>query len=97
VLDEVDADNAFIQYDTFHAQRVEGERAATVQRLLPRTGHMQLADNPGHHEPGTGGINFEFLFAHLEGIGYTGWMGCEYKPIAGTEAGLGWRERLSPR
>ncbi len=95
ILDEVGADNAFIQYDIYHAQRMEGELAATIERHLPRIAHMQLADNPGRHEPGTGEINFTFLFAHLDRIGYTGHIGCEYRPAAGTEAGLGWRERLT--
>ena len=97
ILDDVGADNAFIQYDIYHAQRMEGELAATAQTLLPRIGHIQLADNPGRHEPGTGEINFPFLFAHLDRIGYDGWIGCEYKPTATTEAGLGWRERLASR
>jgi len=94
ILDEVGADNAFIQYDIYHAQRMEGELAATVQKALPRIGHIQLADNPGRNEPGTGEINYAFLFAHLDRIGYDGWIGCEYKPATTTEAGLGWRERL---
>ncbi len=94
VLDEVGADNAFVQYDIYHAQRMEGELAATLQKYLPRIGHIQLADNPGRNEPGSGEINYPFLFAHLDRIGYSGWIGCEYKPAATTEAGLGWRERL---
>lgn len=89
ILDDVGADNAFLQYDIYHAQRMEGELAATMQRQLARIGHMQLADNPGRHEPGTGEINFAFLFNHLDHIGYTGWIGCEYHPVARTEAGLG--------
>ena len=94
ILDEVGADNAFVQYDIYHAQRMEGELAATLQKYLPRIGHVQLADNPGRNEPGSGEINYPFLFAHLDRIGYSGWIGCEYKPAATTEAGLGWRERL---
>ncbi len=94
ILDEVGADNAFLQYDIYHAQRMEGELAATLQRHLPRIAHVQLADNPGRHEPGTGEIDYAFLFAHLDRIGYDGWIGCEYKPAGATEAGLGWRERL---
>ncbi len=90
ILDEVGAPNAFVQYDIYHAQRVEGELAATLQKHLPRIAHVQLADNPGRNEPGTGEINYPFLFAHLDRIGYTGWVGCEYKPAQGTEAGLGW-------
>jgi len=92
ILDEVGSDNAFVQYDIYHAQRMEGELAATMQKHLKRIGHMQLADNPGRNEPGTGEINYRFLFAHIDRIGYTGWIGCEYKPAAATEAGLGWRK-----
>jgi hydroxypyruvate isomerase len=95
ILAEVGADNAFIQYDIYHAQRMEGELAATMQTHLPRIGHIQLADNPGRHEPGSGEIHYPFLFAHLDRIGYDGWIGCEYKPAGTTEAGLGWRERLA--
>jgi hydroxypyruvate isomerase len=94
ILDDVGADNAFVQYDIYHAQRMEGELAATVQKYLPRIGHIQLADNPGRNEPGSGEINWRFLFAHLDRIGYAGWIGCEYKPAAGTESGLGWRQQL---
>ncbi len=94
ILDEVGADNAFVQYDIYHAQRMEGELAATMQQHLARIGHIQLADNPGRHEPSTGEINFPFLFAHLDRIGYSGWIGCEYKPATTTEAGLGWRQQL---
>jgi hydroxypyruvate isomerase len=94
ILDAVGADNAFVQYDIYHAQRMEGELAATVQKHLHRIGHIQLADNPGRNEPGTGEINYPFLFAHLDRIGYTGWIGCEYKPATTTEAGLGWHQRI---
>ena len=93
LLDEVGADNAFVQYDIYHAQRMEGELAATMQKHLARIGHIQLADNPGRNEPGSGEIHYDFLFAHLDRIGYAGWIGCEYKPKADTAAGLGWIER----
>jgi hypothetical protein len=94
LLAEVGADNAFMQYDIYHAQRMEGELAATIRSYLPRIGHIQLADNPGRNEPGTGEIHYPFLFAHLDRIGYQGWIGCEYKPATTTEAGLGWRQSL---
>ena len=94
LLDAVGADNAFVQYDLYHAQRMEGELAATLQKHLHRIGHVQMADNPGRHEPGTGEMNYPFLFAHLDRIGYTGWVGCEYKPATTTEAGLGWRQAM---
>ena len=90
ILDEVGADNAFVQYDVYHAQRTEGELAGTLQKHLSRIGHIQLADNPGRNEPGTGEINYPFLFAHIDRLGYAGWIGCEYKPATTTEAGLGW-------
>ena len=90
ILDAVGADNLFVQYDMYHAQRMEGELAATIAQHLQRIGHMQLADNPGRHEPGTGEINFTFLFDHLDRLGYSGWIGCEYKPTTTTAAGLGW-------
>ena len=95
ILVEVGADNAFVQYDIYHAQRMEGELSATMQKYLPRIGHIQLADNPGRNEPGTGEINYAFLFAHLDRIGYDGWIGCEYKPATTTEAGLGWRAQFA--
>ncbi len=95
LLDEVGADNAFLQYDIYHAQRMEGEIAATLSRHVNRIAHVQLADNPGRNEPGTGELNYPFLFAHLDRIGYRGWVGCEYKPATTTEAGLGWRKRLA--
>ena len=96
LLDEVGADNAFLQYDIYHAQRTEGELAATMEKHLDRIAHVQLADNPGRHEPGTGEIRYEFLFPHLDRIGYRGWVGCEYKPATTTEAGLGWIRALAP-
>lgn len=94
VLDEVGAPNAFVQYDIYHAQRMEGELAGTLQKNLSRIGHIQIADNPGRNEPGTGEINFAFLFDFIDRIGYTGHIGAEYKPAALTEAGLGWMNAL---
>jgi len=95
ILDEVGLANVYVQYDLYHAQRTEGELAGTLSRHLARIGHVQLADNPGRHEPGTGEMNYAFLFRHLDSIGYNGWVGCEYKPAGLTEDGLGWRERLA--
>ena len=94
LIDEVGSDNLFVQYDIYHAQRMEGELSATLQKNLARIGHIQLADNPGRNEPGTGEINYPFLFQLIDRIGYTGTIGCEYKPAGTTEAGLGWREKL---
>jgi hydroxypyruvate isomerase len=71
-------------------QVMEGDIARTLQNHLARIAHVQLADNPGRNEPGTGEINYPFLFRHLDEIGYRGWIGCEYKPKATTAEGLGW-------
>ncbi len=90
VLDEVAAGNAFLQYDLFHMQIMEGNLAETLERLLTRIGHIQLADVPGRHEPGTGEINFDFLLRHIDRIGYSGWIGCEYNPLGDTVEGLKW-------
>jgi hydroxypyruvate isomerase len=90
LIAEVGSDNLYVQYDIYHAQIMEGDLARTMETNLARIAHIQLADNPGRHEPGTGEINYPFLFAHLDKIGYAGWIGCEYKPLAATEAGLGW-------
>lgn len=95
ILVEVGEDNAFLQYDIYHAQRMEGELAGTLQKYFPLIRHVQLADNPGRNEPGTGEINYPFLFALLDRLGYSGWIGCEYKPATTTESGLGWRQQLA--
>jgi hydroxypyruvate isomerase len=95
LIDSVGADNLFVQYDVYHAQRTEGELAKTVEKHLARIAHIQVADNPGRNEPGTGEINYPFLFKHLDRIGYDGWIGCEYKPAADTRAGLDWIANLA--
>jgi hydroxypyruvate isomerase len=82
--------NLQLQYDIYHMQIMEGDLARTLEDNLAVIRHVQLADNPGRHEPGTGEINYRFLFEHLDRIGYAGWVGCEYKPLTTTEAGLGW-------
>jgi hydroxypyruvate isomerase len=92
VLNAAGEGNAFLQYDFFHMQIMEGDLARTVERLLARIGHIQLADVPGRHEPGTGEINFAFLLRHLDAIGYSGWVGCEYNPQGDTLEGLKWAQ-----
>jgi hydroxypyruvate isomerase len=91
ILRDVGSDNLYVQYDIYHMQRMEGELAATIKANLPKIAHLQLADNPGRNEPGTGEINYRFLFGFLDAIGYDGWIGCEYKPKGKTADGLGWR------
>lgn len=93
ILDAVGADNAFLQYDIYHAQRMEGELANTIQKHLSRIAHIQLADNPGRNEPGTGEIHYDYLFGLLDRLGYAGYIGCEYKPLKSTAAGLGWMDQ----
>ena len=95
ILEEVASDNLFVQYDIYHAQRMEGELANTIEKNLAKIGHIQLADNPGRNEPGTGEINYAYLFKFLDRIGYQGWIGCEYKPATTTAAGLGWIKQLT--
>lgn len=90
VLDEAGAANAYLQYDLFHMQIMEGDLAKTIERLLPRIGHMQIADVPDRHEPGTGEINFPWLLGHIDRLGYKGAIGCEYNPTADTLSGLAW-------
>jgi hydroxypyruvate isomerase len=90
ILKAVGSDNVYIQYDVYHAQVMEGDLANTIEKNLAHIAHIQIADNPGRHEPGTGEINYPYLFAHLDRIGYSGWVGCEYKPAARTEEGLRW-------
>jgi hydroxypyruvate isomerase len=90
VIDAVAADNLLLQYDVFHMQIVEGDLAKTVERLLPRIGHIQVADVPDRNEPGTGEINYPWLLAHIDRLGYKGWIGAEYIPKGDTAQGLSW-------
>jgi hydroxypyruvate isomerase len=82
--------NLKFQYDIYHMQIMEGDLAPTIEKNLDKIGHMQLADTPGRHEPGTGEINYDFLLKFIDSAGYKGWIGCEYKPAGRTEDGLGW-------
>lgn len=90
LMDEIAAPNVRFQADLYHLQIVEGDLAHTLETRRDRIGHVQIADVPGRHEPGTGEINYSFLFHHLDRIGYQGWIGCEYRPLTTTAAGLGW-------
>lgn len=90
LIDRIGSKNLFLQYDIYHMQIMEGDLARTIEANLSRIAHIQLADNPGRHEPGTGEINYPFLYDHIDRLGYSGWIGAEYKPMAGTEQGLGW-------
>jgi hydroxypyruvate isomerase len=96
IIDEVGADNLFLQYDIYHMQRMEGELANTLRANLARIGHIQIADTPGRHQPGTGEINYPFLFGLLDEIGYDGWIGCEYIPSGDSADSLAWRAPWLP-
>jgi len=90
VIEKVGSNNLYFQYDFYHMQIMEGDLTPTFQHLMPKIPHVQIADTPGRGEPGTGEINYPFIFEMLDAAGYTGWVGCEYKPKAGTSEGLGW-------
>lgn len=93
LMDEAAVDNVWLQYDLFHMQIMEGDLARTIERLLPRIGHIQIADVPDRHEPGSGELNFHFLLAQIDRFGYEGAIGCEYNPAADTRTGLAWADR----
>lgn len=94
ILIEVNAPNLKIQLDLYHVQITEGDLATKLCRYLPEVGHIQIAGVPGRHEPDIGEINYPYLFSLIDELGYTGWVGCEYRPVAGTKAGLGWMKTL---
>ena len=90
IINDVGSDNLFLQYDIYHMQIMEGNLAPTIERNLGSIRHLQLADNPGRNEPGTGEINYPFLFQFIDKLSYSGWIGCEYRPAKSTLEGLGW-------
>lgn len=90
LIEESDIANVALQYDLYHMQIMRGDLIPTLERLITRIGHIQFADTPGRHEPGTGEINFASVFAALDRLGYTGWVSAEYRPSRRTEETLGW-------
>ena len=90
LMEEVNHSNLWLQYDIYHMQIMEGNLTKTILNNLTRIAHIQLADNPGRHEPGTGEINFTNLFRSIDEARYEGWIGCEYAPVGKTEDGLQW-------
>ena len=93
LLDAVQAPNLKVLMDLYHCQIAEGDVASKLRRYLPtgRIGHVQIAGVPERHEPDQGELHYPYLFDVLDTLGYGGWVGCEYRPAAGTSAGLGWR------
>jgi len=94
VLEDVAAPNLRLQYDIYHMQRMEGNLSATLSRLHDRIGHIQIADAPDRHEPGTGEIHFPYLLRHLDHLGYEGFVGLEYKPSGSSEGSFSWIEAM---
>ena len=90
IINKVKSDNIFIQYDAYHMQIMEGNLSLTLRDNIEMIKHIQIADHPGRNEPGTGEINYDFLFKYIKSIGYEGYIGCEYNPYNGTENGLKW-------
>ncbi|HRE18297.1 MAG TPA: hydroxypyruvate isomerase family protein [Rhodocyclaceae bacterium] len=90
LLDEIERPNVRLQLDLYHAHVIGAPLADLLDQHIDRIAHIQVADYPGRHEPGSGEIPFAALFARLDRLGYQGWVGCEYRPRQGTEAGLGW-------
>ena len=93
LIERIDRPNMGLQLDLYHTQMGEGGIAAHIREFLPITRHIQIAGVPGRHEPDVGEINYPFLFDLLDELGYTGWIGCEYRPQGDTLAGLGWLAR----
>jgi hydroxypyruvate isomerase len=90
IIEAVGADKVGLQFDLYHCQITEGDIVKRVEKHLAITAHMQVADNPGRNEPGTGEVNWPFVFSRIDGLGFRGWIGCEYRPAGETVAGLGW-------
>ncbi len=90
IVEDVARDNVFIQLDTFHAQKVDGDLTHLIRDYAGKYAHVQIAGLPDRHEPDDGEINYPWLFRLFDEVGYQGWIGCEYKPRGLTEEGLGW-------
>lgn len=89
-VEAIDRDNVFIQFDYFHAQNVDGNLSRMTEAMMNRIGHVQIASVPDRHEPDEGEVNYRHVFALLDRLGYSGYIGCEYNPRGRTEEGLGW-------
>ena len=90
LMQRVGSDNLYLQADIYHMQVMEGDLARRLEAAMAAIAHIQIADNPGRHEPGSGEINYAFLLPLIDRLGYEGWVGCEYRPLTTTEAGLAW-------
>ncbi|MFB7630178.1 hydroxypyruvate isomerase family protein [Streptomyces sp. NPDC056149] len=95
VVEAVGADHLGLLLDFYHLQVAEGDLVRTYRRLADRVFHLQIADPPCRHEPGTGEICWRAVFRAVRDSGYDGWIGCEYAPLAGTVPGLGWMSAVA--
>jgi hydroxypyruvate isomerase len=94
IIEAIGPDRLGLQFDIYHCQVTEGDVTKRMEALMPIIAHMQIADVPARHEPGTGEIGWEFVFRRIDELGYQGWVGCEYRPAGETVAGLAWRKRF---
>lgn len=95
IVNAIGRDRLGLQFDIYHCQTAQGDVTTRLEKLMPAIDHMQLADVPGRHEPGTGEIGWEFVFRRIDELGYRGWVGCEYTPMGDTVDGLSWRTRYA--
>ena len=93
-VEAVGRDRLGLQFDVYHVQITEGDITKRMEQFMPVIDHIQIADVPARHEPGTGEIGWEFIFRRMDELGYMGWVGCEYRPAGDTVAGLGWRRKF---
>lgn len=96
ILDKVGSNNLKLNYDVYHAQKMEGNLFNTLSKEILRIGHIEIAGIPGRNEPGSGEINWMNLFNTLDELGYSGWIGCSYRPLSSTKQGLVWLENTLP-
>ena len=95
IVEAIGRDRLGLQFDIYHCQITEGDITKRMAALMPVIGHIQIADVPARHEPGTGEIGWDFVFRQIDALGYTGWVGCEYRPAGETVAGLAWRKKFN--
>jgi hydroxypyruvate isomerase len=95
IVEALGRDKVGLQFDVYHVQVTEGDITKRMEQFMAVIAHIQIADVPARNEPGTGEIGWEFVFQRMDALGYTGWVGCEYRPAGETDAGLGWLKRLA--
>jgi hydroxypyruvate isomerase len=95
IVQAIGTDRVGLQFDVYHCQTTEGDLTKRMELHLPLIVHMQIADVPARNEPGTGEIGWPFVFRRMDELGYTGWVGCEYRPAGDTVAGLAWRRTFA--